>query len=271
MSEIQGIILGIIQGVLEWLPVSSQGNLTIIMIGIFNTSVEVAARFSVALHAGTLMAAVVYFRREIIQTFKRMRKYRFGFENEEDRLLSFLIVSTLLTGLVGYPIFIWIISINPIQGEIFIALIGIALVTTGLLQRFAKEKRRDYANNRGRMNLRDSILLGLVQGLAVIPGISRSGITTSFLLLRGYGGNDSLRLSFMMSIPAVLAAEVGISGTTSFAGISLQEAALGILFSFLVGLAAIHTLLRVASKISFWKFTVVIGILAMSPLLAYAL
>ena len=58
--------MGIIQGVLEWLPVSSQGNLTIIMIGIFNTSVEVAARFSVALHAGTLMAAVVYFRRVCI-------------------------------------------------------------------------------------------------------------------------------------------------------------------------------------------------------------
>jgi len=271
MSEIEAVILGIIQGVLEWLPVSSQGNLTIIMIGIFNTSVDVAARFSVALHAGTLMAAVVYFRREIIQLFKRMGKYRFGFEKEEDRLLSFLIVSTILTGIVGYPIFIWIVSINPVPGEIFIALIGIALVTTGLLQRFAREKSKDYTNNLNKMNLRDSIILGLVQGLSVIPGISRSGITTSFLLLRGYGGNDSLRLSFMMSIPAVLAAEVGISGTTSFAGISLTEAALGIFFSFLVGLVAIHVFLRIASKISFWKFTVVIGILAMFPLLAYAL
>ncbi|MFH1294455.1 MAG: undecaprenyl-diphosphate phosphatase, partial [Candidatus Aenigmatarchaeota archaeon] len=111
--------------------------------------------------------------------------------------------------------------------------------------------------------------LGLLQGLSVIPGISRSGITVSGFLLRGYKSDDALRLSFLMSIPAVLAAEIGLGLLGSLPDITIAEVLIGIVTSFFVGILSIHLLIEVAKKTRFWAFCIVMGLLAVVPALIW--
>ena len=269
MTLIEGIVLGIFQGGLEWLPVSSQGALVILMVGIFDFTVETATRLSIFLHSGTVLAAVIYFRSELKKMIVGIRSYTPGFSTANNGLITFLILSTLITGLLGYLIFTFI-STTSLAGEVFLAIVGIALIFTGLLQRFARRVESKLKTDKD-LRLRDTILIGSAQALSVIPGISRSGITTSYLLLRGYSSTDSLRLSFLMSIPTVIIAELGMYMVYGLEAIPFEEAVMGVLFSFIFGLASIHTLLKMASRIRFWIFAIIIGFLAMLPLLGLIL
>lgn len=261
---LEAILFGIIQGVFEWLPISSQGNLVLLMAGIFGYLPEFTLRYSIFLHTGTLLAVLVYFRKEVIGILKSTKTYRPDF-SENNRMLTFLIITTILTGLIGYPLFKFLIVSN-FTGEIFIGLVGIALIITGLIQKFSKQRGLKSEKN---LNLKDSLLLGILQGFSAIPGISRSGITVSSLLIRGYSSRDSLRLSFLMSIPAVLAAEIGLTLLEGFPGSDITFSVLGLASSFIAGLISIHVLLKIAEKIKFWIFCIVIGLIALIPLLYY--
>jgi undecaprenyl-diphosphatase len=261
---LEAIIFGIMQGILEWLPISSQGNLVLLMAGIFGYASEFALKYSVFLHTGTLLAVLIYFRKDVVRILKSFRGYRADFSGK-NRLLTFLIITTILTGLIGYPIFKLLI-ISNFAGEIFIAFVGVALIVTGLVQRFSRQGGLKTEKNLG---LKDSVLLGIAQGVSAIPGISRSGITVSSFLLRGYSSEESLRLSFLMSIPAVLAAEIGLALIEGLPEIALTESALGIISAFVIGLLSIHVLLKISERIKFWAFCIIIGIIALMPLLFY--
>jgi len=207
------IVLGIFQGFLEWLPVSSQGHLVLVMTYLLGVDSADALGFSVYLHSGTLIAAAIYFRRDLL-----------------------------------------------------VLLISIALISTGLIQKLAKEHEE---RNVDEVKLPDTLVLGLVQGLSAFPGASRSGITISALLMRGFKGEAALKLSFLMSIPAVLVAEIGLASTASLSQIRMMDLLLGSAFSFLTGALSIHLLMKTARKIRFWGLCVLIGILALLPLLSY--
>lgn len=258
---IEALLFGILQGIFEWLPISSQGNLTLLMTAFFGYASEMSLKYSVFLHTGTLLAVIVYFRRDVADILLSLKNYRPDF-SEDNRLFTFLLVSTVITGLVGYPIFRFL-TLSSFTGEVFIALVGVALIITGLLQKFSKQRGLLTEKNLG---IRDTLLLGLAQGLSVIPGISRSGITVSSFLLRGYSSDQSLRLSFLMSIPAVLVAEIGLTLFEGLPGLSITESLLGLVSSFAAGIISIHVLLRAAKKIRFWLFCVIIGIIALVPL-----
>jgi undecaprenyl-diphosphatase len=261
---IEAAVFGILQGILEWLPVSSQGNLVLVMIGLFGMLPSLALKYAIFLHSGTLMAALIYFRKDVAGILRGLGTYRPGF-SEGNRLVTFLIASTVLTVLVGLPIFLFLAS-SPFAGELFIALVGIALIATGILQKYSGSGKLKSENSLG---WKDSLLLGIVQGLSIIPGISRSGITVSSFLIRGYRPDEALRLSFIMSIPVILVAQVGLSLLDGMPQLGIDKAFAGLLCSLVFGLLFIHVLMKTAGRVKFWLFCIVIGIVALVPMAFY--
>ena len=224
-----------------------------------------ALGLSVYLHSGTLFAAAIYSRRDLLALFRTLRSYRLRSSEQESRLTSFLLFTTVLTGIIGYLIY-RLAEATSLLGEFFMAGTGIALVSTGLIQKLAKESAERSVDD---LKLTDTLILGVAQGLSAFPGISRSGITISALLIRGFKGEAALKLSFLMSIPAVIVAEIGLASAASLSQIGMMDLLLGSAFSFLTGALSIHIFMKAARKIRFWSLCVLIGILALLPLLGY--
>ncbi len=255
MDPIKALVLGLLQGVLEWLPVSSQGNLVLLAITLLGLEPSYALSFSVYLHVGTGLAALVYFRREVARIIMR------GSEDDR-RLFQFLATATLVTGVVGYPIFAFV-ELASLYGEALLALTGVALLATGLMQKSRESRDMPPPNGLG---LKDGLILGVVQGLAVIPGLSRSGVTTTALLIKGFPGKEAFRLSFLMSIPAVFAAAAGLAIVEGIppvdGGILVALSA-----SFISALVSIDLLIKLAQRTRFWKLCVVLGSIALLAVL----
>lgn len=261
----QGIILGVVQGITEWLPVSSEGINTLIQLHFFQQPIAEAIRISIWLHMGTLFAALIYFRRDVADLSRHLPQYirDLGASNRSERnaLITFLIVSTLLTGAVGAPLMIFGLSERAIPADLFMAIIGGFLIITGMVQKYAPRP----SGLKTTPGIGDTVLLGVVQAFSVFPGLSRSGLTVSTLLFRGYDAKKALRISFLMSIPVVLAAEIGLGliGGVSFDLVAISA----VLAAFLFGILTIDALLRVATKMRFWKLCVLLGGLSLLPLL----
>lgn len=251
----ESIVLGIVQGIFEWLPISSQGNLVLLMVGVFKIGAIQALKYSIFLHIGTLLAVIVYFYKDIVRIIKQWKK--------EKELISFLIVSTIITGIIGYPL-LKLITNFSFRGELLLGLIGLSLIFTGLFQKTA-HKQRKYEKRK--LTIKHSIILGIVQGLAVIPGISRSGITVSVFLLKKYNPRQALYLSFLMSIPIIFIGSIFLPIIDGFPKLPVGNLIAGLVFSFIFGLITIRILLKLAQKIKFWLFCVIIGFLAFLPLL----
>jgi len=261
------VILGILQGILEWLPISSQGNLVLIMMYFFGLEAEQALNYSIFIHIGTLFAAATYFRKEILALFKALPSYRFDYSTKENKLISFLLLTTIITGALGYFLFKLAQKMALALGEVFIAIIGVALIITGLVQKLSQTQGKRGSTS---LNLKDTLILGFAQAFSAIPGMSRSGITTSSLIFRKFNGEEALKLSFLMSIPAVLGAEIGLAILEGIpAAIGVGDILAGAFFSFLFGIISIHALMKIARRIKFWAFCILLGILALLPLLSY--
>lgn len=247
-SIIESVLIGVLQGLLEWLPVSSEGNLVIVLVSVFGLSAEETISTAIFLHIGTGLAALVYFRKEVIQIL-------IGDTPEQADLRSKLFMITLLTGVVGFPIYMWF-NISLAIGEILLAITGLALILTGLLQQQAAQQEQTGSE----LSWSISLLLGAAQGLAIIPGLSRSGLTTSIMLFRNFTGEEAFRISFLMSIPASFAAAFGMILVDGFTPdpLSLVSA----LVAAIVGYLAIDALLGLARRVSFWKICIGLGALA---------
>lgn len=258
----ESIILGAVQGIFEWLPISSQGNLILVMVGFFKIGATEAVKYSVFLHLGTLFAVVIYFAKDIVKILKNLKNYKPEFKEKHNGLISFLVVSTIITGIIGFPLY-KVFTDFEIKGELFLGLIGLALIITGVLQKIAFKRKIEQEKM---LTLKDSIILGIVQGLAVIPGISRSGITISTFLLKKYSPKQGLYLSFLMSIPILFAGSVFLSIIDGLPNVSTFNLVVALLFSFIFGIITIKVLMQLAQKIKFWLFCIIIGILAFLPL-----
>jgi undecaprenyl-diphosphatase len=251
------LILGLLQGLIEWLPVSSEGNLTVLAITLLGLEPRHALSVSIYLHIGTGLAALIYLRHELAGIFLR--------KTEKDcRMLRFLFISTVVTGLVGLPTYLFVRT-AALYGEVLLALTGIALIATGLIQR--RNPSSSHQPFKG-LHTNDGVILGAIQGLSVLPGLSRSGLTSSALLFKGLDGEDALRISFLMSVPSIFAATTGltlIEGAPPFE----KGFFVAILASFLSGLLSIGILLRLAKKVSFWGLCIVLGLITLMPVLLY--
>jgi len=191
---LEAIILGLIQGITEWLPVSSSGHLVIAqhLLGIKEN-----LAMDVMLHIGTVCVVIFMFRSDIWKIILSCFKYiRTGKADKYAKLGLFLIIASIATGIIG-------LSLKDQIEAAFSSLtaVGIALIITGLVLSMSK-----YATKRKKMTWRDSLIIGLVQGAAVFPGISRSGSTISTGLLLGIDRNTAARFSFLLFIPASIGA-----------------------------------------------------------------
>ena len=255
MELLQIIFIGIIQGITEWLPISSQGNTIILMVEFLDYNVENALKLSIVLHLGTVISACIYFRRDIFQIISNLKNYKFGYEGEINSLTTFILISTISSSIVGLVIFSNLMNI--IESNIVLLIIGIGLIVTGIIQRSVKSTIK--TNND--LNHYVTIVTGILQGFAVIPGISRSGITTSYLLLNKYEPQTALRLSFIMSIPAVIIANLYLLIIEGIHNIQPTEILLSVFITSIVGFLSIKSFIGIAGKIKFWLFTITIGLL----------
>ncbi|MCD4820744.1 MAG: undecaprenyl-diphosphate phosphatase [Methanococcoides sp.] len=258
LSFSEAIILGIVQGLAEWLPISSEGMTSLVMVTFFDRSLSEAIPISIWLHLGTLLAATVYFRDDVKKLLSGIPDYVRSVSKKEphDPIISFLLISTALTGIVGLPLLLFVTDNVEISGGSATAVIGIMLIFTGLLQRTIS---KDVSLSRV-PGMSDSLVSGVAQGFAAIPGISRSGITMSALLLRKFDAADAIRLSFLMSIPAVLVAEIGI-GLMDMVELDVYSF-VALFFAFVFGLVTIDLFLKVAKKVDFSYFCIGLGILS---------
>ncbi|MFD1585911.1 undecaprenyl-diphosphate phosphatase [Halorientalis brevis] len=268
------VLVGVVQGALEWLPVSSEGTIALTLTIVADATPDAAVSYALFLHAGTAMAATVFYRDEIVDVLRTLPglRPRSAFERPTADL-AFLGVGTAVSGVVAisaYKLLEHLVS--DLTGGAFVALIGGLLIVTGLVQRVAESRGgglvQRVAESRGggpdkeRPTLFDAVLVGGLQGLAILPGVSRSGTTVSALLLRGYEGVDSLRLSFLLSIPAALGAGVLAVLDTGVAGISPGAAVVALAVSGVVGYLTVGALVALARRVAFWGICIGFGSLA---------
>ncbi|WP_256393044.1 undecaprenyl-diphosphate phosphatase [Natronoarchaeum rubrum] len=255
------LLAGVLQGILEWLPVSSQGNLSVFLTAV-GTSPEIAVQLSLFLQVGTTLSAAIYYRDDIASAAVDAPNWRprtaFSSSNAE---VSFVVLATAMTGVVGIPLYVTLLdAASELAGGAFVALIGLLLVLTGLLQQTSESVG---LGDRELPDWIDAVLVGALQGLSVLPGVSRSGTTASGLLVRGHDGPSAFRLSFLMSIPAGLgAATLTMADAGGLPGVSPDAAAVALLASVVVGYLAIDTLLRIVERVPFWAICYGIGGLA---------
>lgn len=245
------ILAGVVQGIVEWLPVSSQGNLALFLTAV-GTDPDIALQLALFLQVGTTLSAATYFRSDIADVAQTLRGWRDEPADTAQRaLVVYLVVACAMTGVVGIPLYIFAVDVaSQLTGGAFVAGIGALLVATGVFQ-----LRAESATGRRRQNptVRDSLLVGAAQGLAILPGISRSGMTSSVLLFRQYDPPEAFRLSFLLSIPAALgAAALTVVGAGGLPGISPGAGAGALCVSALVGYLAIDLIMRVVDRVPFW-------------------
>ena len=246
-----GVVLGIVQGVSEWLPISSKTQVIIASNFLFGLSFTQGYALGLFLEAGTFVAALYYFRGEVWKVLKAL----VGRGDEEGKmLLKFLLVVTIVTALLGVAIYKTVSESysGPVLGIPMIAL-GCVLIADGILITVAKG-RRNPSKSLKDLSLRDLILVGIAQGVSAFPGVSRSGATVSSMLLLGVNPKESFRLSFLALIPAsvgaagvtLLLSPENVSTAVNAAGISVIL--ISILVTVLVGIALIRLLLRAAGS-----------------------
>lgn len=260
------LVLGAAQGVAEWLPVSSEGLIVLLKNAFFGGGEFLdIVRFALFLHLGTFLAALVYFRHDVAVLLREALRYQDAAEDRR-RTLNFLAVSTLLSGAVGFTLLQWANGLTErfeLSGRGITAMIGVLLLATGWLQLAGRKgARRKQPSD---LRAADGVLLGLAQGAAALPGLSRSGLTVSALLLLGYDDESALRLSFLMSLPIVLAGNIllNLGGVSLFNGPGL----LGLAAAFVFGLLTIGLLMRAARKANFGAFVLGFGLLTIASVL----
>lgn len=258
-SLVVALVVGALQGVFEWLPISSEGNLVVVLSAL-GRSPEEAVAFSLFLHLGTALSATVYYRSEVADLLARLPDWRPGaaFEGEQAPV-SFLVIGTLVSGVIGLAAYATLAEVvGALTGGAVVVLIGVLLVATGVFQRLSA----DGADADADPGPVDAVLVGVAQGVAILPGVSRSGMTTGTLLLRGYDGTSAFRYSFLLSIPAAVGGGLIAYLDTGLGDVTPLAAGLSLLSAFLVGYATIGALLRVVERVSFWAVCVGLGALA---------
>jgi undecaprenyl-diphosphatase len=258
----EAILLGSVQGITEWLPVSSEGIVVLIKSNFFvsGAGLEEIIRQSFFLHLGTFFAALLYFRKEVVNLLRSLMRYSHA-KAEDKSLLRFLFVSTFVSGLVGLVLlhFIGEIGVHvDLQSQFVTIFVGLLLLITGIVQLKAPSQGLKNVKN---LTTKDSLILGIVQGFSALPGFSRSGLTVSALLLRNYDKEAALRLSFLMSLPIVLGANIILNAENMFSFNTMS--ALSILSAFLFGIITIDLLLKLARRINFGVFVLFFGILTL--------
>nr|MBP3680302.1 undecaprenyl-diphosphate phosphatase [Clostridia bacterium] len=256
----QSIILGIVQGLTELLPISSSAHLTLIP-WIFNWS-GLSESFDVALHFGTLLAIGLFFFKDWIELIKGGYKLAVKKEKStEGRMFWYIVLATIPGGIIGFLLDHFLE--NALKAPLIIAT---ALIVMGIIL-YVVDKNCKSKISYEKMGLKETFLVGLSQALAFIPGVSRSGVTMTTARILKVDRESAAKYSFMLSAPIVLAATI-----FKFSSFTLSlEFFIGVITSFLVGVGVIKFLLQYLKKGSFKVFAIYRVIAGLAVILIYFL
>ncbi|MBU7004320.1 MAG: undecaprenyl-diphosphate phosphatase [Theionarchaea archaeon] len=251
------LLMGAVQGLVEWFPLSSSGQISLTLQTAGVAPVE-ALSTALWIHFGSLLAILIRFRKDFTG-ISRSVLARSG-DGEERSTGRFLVVGTLFTALAGIPVyylfFEWF-SNNP-EGRVFTLLVGVLLVITGVVLIIGARMARGM-RSASDVNWLDGAITGMAQGFAILPGISRSGFTVAALLGRRIDKADALKLSFFLDVPAILGAMVlTFEGTLVFT----WPMAGAIAAAFVVSYYSMGALIDFARRIDLSKFCLIYGSLA---------
>jgi len=238
MDLIEVVVLGVTQGLTEWLPISSSGHLVLAqtLMGL-----EVPLGFYAALHLGTLLAVVVYFRADLLRIISAFLRAETG--SKEFRLGLYVISGTIPTAVLALVFrgFFESLFSSPLAVAVGLMITGVLLISS----RFGGRSRE--------VDLPRSLLIGLFQGIAIAPGVSRSGATISVALASGIQPKEAFRFSFILSIPAIIGAnllEFGSTLTVSY------QSLLGFAIAAATGYIAIRIVDRVILREKLHLFSI---------------
>jgi len=259
MDSIDSIILGIIQGLTEFLPVSSSGHLEIAKAILGDTSLpEESLAFTVMLHFATALSTIVVFRKDILDIVKELFSFTW---NEDTQFIGKIIISMLPAVIVG------LFFENELE-QLFggnILLVGYMLILTAILL-FLADKAKDTNK---KVSFKNAFIIGISQAIAMIPGISRSGATISTSVLLGNDKSKAARFSFLMVVPLIFGkiAKDVFSGELSFENQNITALSLGFMAAFISGLFACTWMIALVkkSKLSYFAiYCVVVGMAAIA-------
>ena len=260
MSWIEALILGLVQGLTEYLPVSSSGHLAIGS-EFFGIEGEENLAFTVAVHVATVLSTLVILWKEIDWIFRGLFKCQL---NEETKYVLNIVVSMIPVGIVG-------VFFKDYVEEVFgsgLAIVGAMLLLTSVLLTFsyyAKPRQKE------KISLRDAFIIGLAQACAVMPGLSRSGSTIATGLMLGNKKETLAQFSFLMVIPPILGEALldvvkGLNGEEAFGGIDALPLTVGFLAAFVSGCLACKWMINIVKKgklIYFGIYCAIAGVLTL--------
>ena len=260
MTVLHALILGIVQGLGEFLPISSSAHLVLIpwLFGWNDSGLDLT--FDVALHMGTLLAVVLYFWQDWVRLIQAALRRK---ASDDKRIFWYLVVATIPGGLFG-------LALEKKAETVFRSplLIGIMMIVMGLLLYLADKKSQ--LRRMDTMTMADAIWIGLSQALAIIPGVSRSGSTITTARFLDLTREEAARFSFLMSTPIILGAGVLKLRHLTMAAINLPFL-VGVISAFVVGILSISFLLRYLKTSNFGLFVgyrFIIGIIVIGFVLA---
>lgn len=256
MGLLEALILGIIQGLTEFLPVSSSGHLELAKALLGDNSVpEESLLFTVVVHAATALSTVVVFRKDILEILKGLFQFKW---NEETQFSVKIIISMMPAAVIG-------VLFNDEIEALFnkqILLVGAMLIITGLLLFLADRAKRTEKH----VGFGHSLIIGISQAIAILPGISRSGATISTSVLLGIDREKAARFSFLMVVPLILGkmAKDVMDGNISSETTNALPLIVGFLAAFVCGLLACTWMIALVKKsqlryFSFYCFAVGFG------------
>jgi undecaprenyl-diphosphatase len=254
MTIIEAIILGAVQGLTEFLPVSSSGHLVLLQ-KIFHIS-EGALLFDTLVHVGTLVAVFVVLWNDIWELLRRPFQAMTGF----------LIIATIPTVIVA-------LLFRRLIEDAFAsaAFLGFAFLTTAAVLLIAERLSARQGETRESMRLPDVIIIGIMQALAIIPGVSRSGCTLSGALSRKLDRGFAARFSFLLSIPAILGALIlqlkDVFSSDAAETINIAPLITGTLTAAVIGFFSIKLMLKIVKERSLTGFTIYVAVLGILVLL----
>ncbi len=257
MNTFEAIVLGIIQGLTEFLPVSSSGHLEIAKVILGDTSVpEESLTFTIILHAATALSTLVVFRKEVADIFKGLFQFKW---NEQTKFSLKIVISMIPAVIIGL--------LFEEQLEAFfggkILFVGVMLLVTALLLLFADKAKNTTKN----VSFSNSLIIGISQAIAMLPGISRSGATISTSVLLGVDRTKAAHFSFLMVVPLIFGkvAKDLLSGDISFESSQVAPMTAGFIAAFLAGLVACNWMIALVkkSKLSYFSiYCAVVGFIA---------
>ncbi len=252
MNEIESIILGIIQGLTEFLPVSSSGHLELGKAVFGETKIpEDSLLFSVVVHAATALSTIIIFRKDILEILTGLLKFKW---NEETQYASKILLSMIPVGIVG------VLLKDPIKEYCMgnVGLVGLMLFITGFLLLFTHFSKRD---GEGNVTYGKAMIIGVAQAIAVLPGISRSGSTIATSILLGVDKAKAAKFSFLMVLApifgeALLDMKDYLETPAQAGSISALSLGLGFIAAFVTGLFACKLMIKIVknSKLIYFSY-----------------